>query len=253
MIDKIYHNPELQQVNVLDERFYTPDAGKTFHPSVTTILNVYPKGEGFETWLKDVGNNAKEIANRSAEKGTIVHNATEEMNNGVEISMFDKKGNPNFKLDEWVMIHKYWLFWKAVNPVLIANEHPFCSNDLKYGGTIDRVVEIEGRRWLIDIKTSNYLHTSYELQQAAYAVAWNIENPEMEIDQTGIIWLKASTRTAKIDHAKGIYQGKGWQLKTFKRHYKEAYKLFQYTYALWKEEHPNYIPANKIYPDRLKL
>jgi len=44
----------LDKIQILDERFYTLDK-ETYYPSVTTILNAYPKGHYFNEWLKDNG------------------------------------------------------------------------------------------------------------------------------------------------------------------------------------------------------
>jgi hypothetical protein len=64
------------------------------------------------------------------------------------------------------------------------------------------VVELNGKRWLLDIKTSNSLHTSYDLQLAAYAKAWN-ETHNEQIEETGILWLKAATRGSAKDKIQG--------------------------------------------------
>ena len=248
---KIFNDEKLKQINCLDERFYSTD-GEKFYPSVTTILEVYPKGFGFEQWLKDVGDKAKDIADRAAAFGSKVHDATERLNKGEELSWIEE-GKENYTLEEWKSLLKYSDFWAKTKPELIANEQAYCSEKLGYGGTIDRVVRIIGELWLIDIKTSNYIHTSHELQLAAYAQMWNEFNPKYEIKNTGILHLKAATRTKKIDPAKNIFQGVGWQLKSFDRHYKDAFKILQHTQAIWKEENPNYKPLNMIYPSTIKL
>jgi len=248
----VFHNTEAKQINYLDNRYYTLDE-KTYYPSVTTILEVFPKGFGFEQWLKDVGSNASEIANRAAESGSKVHSATEFFHEGVEILWANEHGLPNYTFQEWEMILRYKEFWTKCQPELIANETMFCSDELRFGGTLDRVVMIAGKRWLIDVKTSNYLHKSYELQLSAYAEMWNLFNPSIPIEETGILWLKANTRTDKIDVEKNIFQGIGWQVKTFERHYSDAFKIFKHAQAIWEEENPTYKPLNKIYPDRIKL
>ena len=46
-------NQELKRVNILDTRYYTKD--DKYYPSVTSILQYFPKGKFFETWLKDSG------------------------------------------------------------------------------------------------------------------------------------------------------------------------------------------------------
>ena len=252
MKKQVFHKPEVKQVTFLDSRYYTND-NTNYYPSVTTILDVYPKGFGFEQFLKDVGNNATEIVTRAAEFGSKIHNLTEDLNNGHEIKWADENGVAKFTLQEWQALLKFAEFWRLCTPTLIANEKSFCSELLGYGGTLDRVVIIAGVRWLIDIKTSNYIHTSHELQLAAYAELWNHFNPHEPIEQTGILWLKASTRTQKIDPEKNIFQGNGWQLKTFNRHYTDAFTIFKYTQEIWREENPTYRPANLIYPDSIKL
>lgn len=256
MITQIFHKPEIQQINFADSRYYTKD-NKTFWPSVTEVLSVYPKGHGFNEWLKQVGEKANEIANKAAEIGSEVHQLTELLNAGEEITWADENGKAKYTIEKWKMLLRFENFWKQCTPELIANEQSFCSPELGYGGTIDRVLKIAGKLWLVDIKTSNYLHKSYELQLASYAQLWNESNPTKPIEQTGILWLKSSNRTAKIDVEKEIYQGfteaGAWQLKSFERHYTDSYRIFEHTLAIWREENPNYKPMNLILPDTIKL
>jgi hypothetical protein len=255
-MNRIFHNEELKQINFLDNRYYLwhNDKGEeVYFPSVTTILNVYPKGFGFDQWLKDVGNNAQQIVERAGELGSKIHECCEHLNNGKQLKWLNEDGKPQYTLQEWEMLLRYYEFWTTCAPVLIANEQSTFNPAEEYAGTLDMVVMIGGVRWLLDIKSSNYLHKTYELQMAAYAMAWNVRNPDEPIEQTGILWLKASTLTSKIDLEKRIFQGKGWQIKSFERHYTDAYKIFKHVQAIWKEENPNYKPANKIYPDNIKL
>ncbi len=251
---KMFHNPENKQINFLDERFYTVD-GVTFYPSVTTVLDVYPKGFGFNNWLKDLGHNADDVLKKAGSEGSVVHDFIDRIINGETVSwemVIAEVGNQ--KLDSfniWMMILKFVEFWETYNPTVIANEFNIVSDQFRLGGTIDLVCEIGGERWLIDFKTSNSIHTTHELQMAAYSMMFNEKNPEMPIHRTGILWLKAATRGAD---AKGkTMQGKGWQIKEFGRHYTEAFNLFKYVRAIWDEENPNYKPKNLIYPDYILL
>lgn len=249
---QVFHYPETQQINILDSRYYTNDH-KVYYPSVTTILEVYPKGFGFNQWLKDLGQNADAVLERAGAFGSKIHQATEALNDGLEIKWADDKGNAYYTVEEWKTLLKYAEFWRLVSPKLVANEKSLCSPELGYGGTLDRVVDIGGEYWLIDIKTSNYLHKSHELQLSAYAMLWNECFPDEPIVNTAILWLKASTRTQKIDVEGKLFQGVGWQLKTFDRHYTDTFKIFKHTQAIWKEEHPVYRPLNQQYPDTIKL
>ena len=50
---KIFYDGEAKQVNVLDERFYlSKKLPGVYFPGVTTILEAYYKGYGFNEWLK---------------------------------------------------------------------------------------------------------------------------------------------------------------------------------------------------------
>ena len=247
---KIIHNEIDKQINFLDERFYQSENSDEFYPSVTTVLDVYPKGAGFIQWLKDLGNNADDVVKRAAESGSKVHNAIDQYLQGNTIE-WQTKSNINYTLEEWLMILKFVEFFGTHKPKVIANELQLVSDKLKLGGTIDLVCMIGDKTWLIDYKTSNAIHTSYELQMAAYAVMWNEAYPNQKIDKTGVMWLKANTRGE--DKTLKKIQGKGWQLKEFERNYLKAYKLFEHTRAIWDEENPTYTPKNKIYPSEVTL
>lgn len=250
---KIVHDPTHQQINFLDERFYTTD-NKTYYPSVTTVLDVYPKGQGFHNWLKSFGIQSEEIVKKAAQQGTNVHNAIDRYINGERLAWSDNEQS-NYTLEEWLMILKFEEFWNITTPRVLANEISLVSEELEMGGTIDLVCAIKNplgkeELWLIDHKTSNSIHTTHELQLAAYATMWNLLNPKYPINRTGILHLKAATRG--FDSRGEKIQGKGWQLKEFDRHYSESYKVFQHVHAIWKEEHPTYKPKNKIYPDSIQ-
>ena len=248
---KIFNNNEARQVNVLDERFYQSlNKSDVYYPSVTTILEAYMKGYGFNDWLKQVGYNADIILERAGEQGSNVHNMIDMYINGFRVSCMNDDMRPRYTLNEWQMFCKFIDFWDKNTPETFVNEFVIVSDTLRIGGTIDFIGKISGETWLIDFKTSNAIHKTHELQLAAYAVMWNEFNPDYKIDRTGILWLNAQTRGE--DKTGKKIQGKGWQLKEFERPYEEAYKLFRHTQAIWNEENPNYKPKNLIYPMEFK-
>ena|ERR1700733_9535343 len=250
---KTFHDPLLQQVTFLDERHYTNDGGKTWVPSVTEILDIYPKGFGFTQWLKDVGSNATEIAERAATQGSKIHQAAELLSKGEVIKWADDAGTALYTKKEWEMLLHFQEFWDMCTPDLIATELSMVSVNLGYGGTIDLVMRIADVVWLLDIKSSNYLHKSHHLQTSAYAMMWNEANPDTRIEETGILWLNANTRTQKIDINAKTFQGEGWQIAQDKRHYTATFKIFEHTQAIYKEENPICRPLNLVYPDTISL
>ena len=201
-------NPELQQINFLDRRVYKRSEG-VYYPSVTTILQYMPKNKFFDTWLKDVGHNADYIMKKAGKEGTQVHEAAEKLVKGEEVSWMDDYGNARYSQLVWEMILKFAEFWNTYKPELISTEDFVWSDTYKYAGTADLVVKMDGEVWLLDLKTSNSIHKSYDLQLASYAKALE-ECKGIKIERTGIIWLKAHTRSAS--KKKGVYQGKGLSL-----------------------------------------
>ena len=239
---------ESKRVNILDNRYYSRN--NKYYPSVTSILQYMPKGKFFETWLKDVGHNADIIARKAADEGTQVHDAIERYLTGEKIVWVDENGYSKYSLDVWKMILKFHEFWTIHKPTLIESEIHLFSDIYTYAGTCDLVVEIDGKRWLLDIKTSNSLHTSYDLQLAAYAQAWN-ELYEEKIDRIGILWLKSSKR-GEDKKGKNV-QGKGWELYEPERSIEENLKLFGYIHELYKLEHPETKATGEQLPTEIQI
>jgi len=208
-----------------------------------------PKNKFFESWLKDVGHNADLIMRRAGKEGTQVHEACERLVKGQEVSWMDNYGNAKYSQIVWEMILKFADFWRTYKPELISTEDFVWSDEHQYAGTADLVVKMDKQIWLLDLKTSNSLHKSYDLQLASYAKALE-ESKGIKIDRTGILWLKANTRSAS--NKKGVYQGKGWQVKVVDEIDKN-FELFQMIYKLYSLENPVTEPIYNSYPTILKL
>jgi len=241
----VEYSVDNKQINVLDQRFYRRN--EEYYPSVSSILNYFPKNQFFHSWLKDVGHNSDIIAQRAANEGTQVHNTIENFLNGEEINWLDDYGTAKYSLDVWKMILKFADFWNTYKPELVATEYHLFSDEHKYAGTADIICRFQDKLWLMDIKTSNSLHTSYDLQLAAYAKAWN-ETHDENITETGILWLKASTRGSSKDKI----QGAGWQLKTISD-IDINFNMFLKIYDVYKLENPDAKPYTELLPTTVKL
>jgi hypothetical protein len=240
----IFHNPDNQQLNVMDSRYYTNN-GVDFFPSVTTVLEAFPQSWALAQWKKSVGFNADIILEKAAAEGSAIHDAIERYLGGEEITYHQ------YNLTEWQCILRFVEFWQSVQPLLEASETIIVSPALRLGGTVDIVCVINGERWLIDAKSSNSVHDTMEYQLAAYATMWNEQHPGHKIDRRGILHLKAATRGP--DKTGKKIQGKGWQLIEFPRHYSDAWRLFEHLRVIWDELNPDYRPANLVLPDRVQL
>lgn len=232
-----------KQLTFLDSRFYWTEANE-FLPSVTTILEAYPKGASFYQWLKENGTESDSIRDEAGNTGSIVHHLTEKYDRGETVSLLDENGNIGLKVNEWAMFERYVDFSQRFTPEHELIEQNFINPELGYAGTIDRVCTIEGKRTVMDIKTSGAIYPSYWLQLAAYANLYWM-GQQKGIDQVGVLWLNAKTRT---EGKKGTIQGIGWQLvtKTFDESVKDL-ELFNITHKLWLAENAAAKPRMTTY------
>ena len=228
---------ENNQLTFTDGRFYF-DTDGAFYPSVTTCLEAYPKPPQFYQWLKEQGENADKVRDAAGRRGSIVHELSEHYDNGLEVNLIAENGYPKYSLQEWGMFEKYVEFANSHTIVNHLIEQNIVSGVLGYAGTIDRVCSIDGKEYILDIKTSNGVYNSYWLQLAAYRELLRTINKE--VDGVAILWLNAKTRTVKDG------QGVGWQLIT-KEDTAHDLRLFDATKMLWLEEHSSDKPKEFSY------
>jgi len=226
---------DAQQITLPDSRYYRRN-GK-YYPSVTYVLQYYPKGKFFENWLKQVGFASEHIVKRAAEEGTLVHELSERYLNGEELNFLSPNGKPQYDPDVWQMFLRFVEFWEEFKPTLIETEVHLFSDTLEVAGTCDLIVEINGEIWLLDLKTSNNLQLTYELQTAVYGQCYE-ECFGKKIDRYGILWLKSSKRKA----AKGKMQGKGWEIVESTRTFEDNIDIFKTVKRLFDLENPTHSP-----------
>lgn len=234
-------NFQSKQLTLLDSRFYTtPEEG--WVPSVTTILQAYPKDLHFLKWLKENGEEADAIRDAAGRRGSNVHSLTEQYDAGLEVSLINDEGRVNYSLEEWSMFERYVDFSLKHSPDIIQSEQNYVSKALGFAGTIDRIVKLYNQTYLLDIKTSNTVHQSYWLQLAAYRELLRA-NANIEVDKVAILWLNAKTRT---EGRKDQIQGLGWQLIS-KEDTHDDWELFKHTHAMWLAQNKDITPRKLTY------
>lgn len=238
------------RVEFNDERFYVAGRNESgnpiFYPSVTTILDMYPKGFYFEEWLKSVGFNASHIAEMAAESGSRVHDAVSQLIDGSSPTWTDS----NYSEQEWKGIMGFVDFCERFSPKFIGNEMMVVSHKYRYAGTLDIVGYLNNKLTLMDIKFTNEVRQTAWLQLAAYKKAWDETNPELQIEEVGILHLKAKTRT---EGRKGSIQGVGWQFLTPSDPVKKLFDIFLKVHGIYYYENPNPVPRNYVLPNRLSI
>ena len=226
---------DAKQITLPDSRYYRRNG--EYYPSITHVLSSYPKGKHFEEWLKNMGRSADYIVRKAGEDGPKVHEMIEEYLEGTEMNFLNSTGYPQYDPSIWQMFLRFVDFWETYKPELIDQEIHLYSDTLKVAGTTDLVCKIGNDLWIIDHKTSNHMHTTYELQAAVYAHCYE-ECFGIKPDKVGILWLKSSKRKS----AKGKMQGKGWEMILPTRTQEENIEIFKTVKQLFDLENPNEAP-----------
>ena len=207
-----------ETLDLSNGRFYSQrnvkkKSDKIYLPSVTTILKVINKGDGFDRWL---GNSlsykhAMDYANEAATIGSIVHALCMRLLWGESIDttkgFYDEYTEKDHRLDNRVnkRLIGFCNFIEDLKPVVVANELSL-FNPRKYrkeilypyAGQVDQVYKIDGKFIMCDIKTGAE-YATHGLQLTAYKLIWDGLFPEYKIDE---IW--------------GLYLSDSWIKKTYK-------------------------------------
>lgn len=141
-------------------------------PSVTTVMK--PLNQALYNGIDE------EVMKKAAVRGTAIHNAVENyVLYGVEDIASKHRG----------YFEGFLKWWDTYKPEPMATECRLYHKYLRYAGTADLPCEIDGKRVLIDYKTSatvNKMLTGVQLE--AYAKAY--ESHGFKFDEKAIVHLK---------------------------------------------------------------
>lgn len=240
------------KIQFLDSRWYEcGDSKERKHvPSITTILQAFYEGAELLKWVKENAEDADDILKIAGEQGSRVHKATECYD--LDGHTLDPLMVSQMSMIEVAMVCKYVDFanrYYRKLPLIV--EGSFGSAELGFGGTVDRVCELEvdGRTetWLLDIKTSNAVHNHHFAQLSAYGKLINKYCPEVKIQRYGVLHLKTTHRKDSE------LQGKGWKLydcETFHDSIKNIdqwFEMFQHAQAMWLLKYKSMAYNEKIF------
>ncbi len=146
----------------------------TVAPGVTSIIRMLNK-EALVEWAFRLGKEHPELpsvrayVDELADIGKATHSMVEAHLNGVlpDLSDFTPRDveaakEPFGKFLEW---------WKGRDVKVVATEKVVLSEKHRFGGTTDILADIDGKRTILDIKTSKGIYDDHFIQVAAYAQA----------------------------------------------------------------------------------
>lgn len=153
-------------------------------PSVTTIIyDVALEGAdglvGWAAWEASRGNDWKKVRDQAGRIGRMAHAMIEAKLTGGGIPLnLNEYAKREIEVAE-ICFQGFLEFLETneIDPDEVETElvHP----DLRYGGTVDFIGEINGRRAIMDFKTSSKLRVGHRVQIAAYRELWNYHNDEL--------------------------------------------------------------------------
>lgn len=150
-----------------------------------------PPGKSLAVVIHDAVDEAvnkwREFSKDAMDKGSIVHDLIEKyIKEGKDAmgELPDQAQNAFLAFLEWESKNK--VIWHESE---LTVYHP----GLCYAGTLDAICTINGRRFLVDFKTSSGIYDDYKLQIAAYRLALFEIRPDVEIHGMGILRLDKNT------------------------------------------------------------
>jgi len=219
---------------------------------VTTILSMgVPAESGLINWWKNkTPEEGQAILEDAQERGSNVHQA-------IETLLFAQKVIPlTFKRKrERDSIEAFMDFYRTVQPTDYRTEQvvAFTDEKFQFAGTLDFVATINGKRILIDFKTSKVASKKNSLQVEAYKRAIE-QSYDEEIYACYILYLGSAHKGMRVKtDENGIpTTGKGWFIVKSEDTFEDFERA--YDMAIWLNggEYPR-PPKVRAYPEFWQL
>lgn len=176
--------------------------GKGWYPRVTKIVEIKAKPALYRFYGRMASfADGERMKKRSAEEGTMIHEAVEELLLGRE-PVVSPSISPS--VDAFVsFIEKNHI---KVSPEFV--ERRLWNDEHRYAGTLDAVAEIDGKVGVLDIKTSLEIYRDYCLQTSAYFYAMKPIVPELETR-----WILRIDQAQPCVHCGALLRTKGGNRK----------------------------------------
>ena len=173
---------------------YKNKAGKRV-PGVTTVIGSnlgWSKGGLMHwAWMEGIeGRDYKDTRDKAADIGTIAHAMVEADLTGKNWpDLVDARGADDEMLGKATAAYGAFNEWAQGSKfTLLQSEHLLVSEKYQFGGQID-IAAVQGKRAIIDLKTSNAVYEDHKIQIAAYGELWNENYPDKLIEAYYILQL----------------------------------------------------------------
>ena|SRR3990167_10314770 len=212
--------------------------------SVTTVLDVFPKGMGFKLWLQKYGDDADRIRDEAGQMGTRVHKMIEVTLRGEVVIFENEDGTRNCSLEEWER-YLSWCLWyqeerktNDMKPLFI--EQIVYSVDLGVAGTVDLIAQTKRGIEIYDWKTGSFVGDTAEIQVSTYLVLANLMKVFGEVGFSSIVQMNPSLNR------------KGFRV-TEVEDVQENFKTFGNCLNIWNRVNKKAVPKYRTYPNKVDL
>lgn len=159
--------------------YFTRDGTRV--PSVTTIIGRFKDSGALLYWAWQQGREGRELyqqRDEAADVGTLVHTLVE-----CDIKERPHPDIPPAIEGHVISAYSAWRdWWRGQSFTIIATEVQLVSELHRFGGTPDAIgCDADGKRVLLDWKTSNAVYVDHLLQLAAYRTLWEETHPDAPI------------------------------------------------------------------------
>lgn len=181
--------------------------------SVTWITSYCPMDEFLMRIIAKRGwDESEDQRMQAGNKGSRVHNAIHDLVLGNKVTFeseyLDQITEETRPLtgEEYAAVLTFKDWFEKTKPKVIDTEFTVYNDEYMYAGTVDLLCEIEGKRYIIDYKTSAYtsVPTSHKAQLDGYKMAktedHSFEDCNLAILQIGYPRNKAGYKFNEIDH-----------------------------------------------------
>lgn len=182
-----------------------------WYPRVTSIINIKAKPALYRYYASLPNFEAGEvIKQKSADEGTLIH----ELIQSIMIGELKEVNNETMPIYEAFMKINEKIQIKTTKEYI---EKQIINFDERYSGTVDAVVEINGKVGVLDIKTSQAIYRDYSLQTSAY-----MEPLRHEIPEISTRWILRADKRKECRKCGSIKRTKGGNEK-IKIHWQNSF------------------------------
>lgn len=215
--------------------------------SATTLLSMgAPVEIGLLEYYKRTDKETQEqVLQDASERGTNVHQAIEQLLKGKRVSSLDFTRNREKKsIAAFVDFFGKVKLTDAVTEQVVA----YKSGDVTFAGTLDLICTINGKRILLDFKTSKVPSFKHSLQVQAYKAAIE-QSTDEKIDDCYVLYVGSLHKGARptFDENGIPNNGKGWQIKKSENTFKDFGLVYRMAILANDGKYPT-PPKIEVYP-----